>query len=120
MGRSTSWTSFATGQNAQKGSRCSNEALPTTALAHLADTHLQRMHGRETDPSRAGRNAVTLLQGARSALRLLGASDKRKLAVVTSIQAATSLLDLAGVLLLGTVGALAVTTVQGSEPPPAV
>jgi len=40
--------------------------------------------------------------------------------IVTLVQIGTSLLDLIGVLLLGLVGALAVTTIQGSPPPPAV
>lgn len=54
-----------------------------------------------------------------SALRLLNSRDRRKLVFVTVVQIATSLLDLIGVLLLGLVGALAVTTVQ-SQPPPNV
>jgi len=50
-------------------------------------------------------------------LRLLSPRDRRLLGFSLAIQTATSLLDLAGVLLLGLVGALSVTVVQ-SQPPP--
>lgn len=53
-------------------------------------------------------------------LALLSGRDKRRLALATGIQAASSLLDLLGVLLLGLVGALAITTVQGQSPPTAI
>ena len=54
----------------------------------------------------------------KEALALLTRRDRRLFGVSILIQMATSLLDLAGVLLLGLVGALAVTTVQ-SQPTPA-
>lgn len=56
----------------------------------------------------------------RESLRLLDPSDRQKLLLATGAQVATSLLDLIGVLLLGLVGALAVTTVQSQPPPTAV
>jgi ABC-type multidrug transport system fused ATPase/permease subunit len=62
---------------------------------------------------------VTVRQAIRSALNLLSRRDQRLLGVAVLIQMCTSILDLAGVLLIGLVGALAVTTVQ-SQPPPAV
>lgn len=55
----------------------------------------------------------------REALQLLTMRDRRLLLVAIVIQMATSLLDLVGVLLLGLVGALAVTTVQ-SQPAPTI
>lgn len=61
---------------------------------------------------------VTVRQAIRSSLSLLTSRDRRLLGVSIAIQMATSLLDLIGVLLIGLVGALAVTTVQ-SQPPPA-
>lgn len=62
---------------------------------------------------------MTLRKAVANSLRLLSARDRRKLLLVTGVQISTSFLDLVGVLLLGLVGALAVTTVQGM-PPPAV
>ena len=58
-------------------------------------------------------------EAIRQSLALLNSRDRRLLLVAIAIQMATSLLDLVGVLLLGLVGALAVTTVQ-SQPPPAI
>ena len=58
-------------------------------------------------------------EAVKKALALLTKRDRRLLGVSIVIQMATSLLDLAGVLLLGLVGALAVTTVQ-SQPAPAI
>lgn len=58
-------------------------------------------------------------EAVRQSLALLTRRDRRLLGVSISIQMASSLLDLAGVLLLGLVGALAVTTVQ-SQPTPAL
>lgn len=55
----------------------------------------------------------------RSAFALLSPRDRRLLRVSMVIQMATSLLDLAGILLIGLVGALSVTTIQ-SQPPPSV
>lgn len=54
------------------------------------------------------------------ALALLSKRDRRLLGMAMLIQVATSLLDLVGILLLGLVGALAVTTVQSLPPPDAV
>ena len=53
-----------------------------------------------------------------NSLRLLNRRDRRLLSLAALIQIGTSVLDLVGVLLIGLVGALAVTTVQ-SQPPPA-
>ena len=49
---------------------------------------------------------------------LLSRRDKKLLSIATLIQMGTSALDLVGVLLIGLVGALSVTTIQ-SQPPPA-
>lgn len=62
---------------------------------------------------------VRVGQAIRSALRLLNHRDRSLLGLSVAIQMATSFLDLVGVLLIGLVGALAVTTVQ-SQPPPEV
>ena len=55
----------------------------------------------------------------RQCLHLLRRRDQHRLVLVTVVQIFTSLLDLIGVLLIGLVGALAVTIVQ-SQPPPSV
>ncbi len=60
---------------------------------------------------------MTVRQAVRSALNLLSRRDRRLLGLSIVIQMATSLLDLLGVLLIGLVGALAVTTVQSLPPP---
>lgn len=62
---------------------------------------------------------MTVRQGVSKALGLLSGRDRRLLWVAMGIQMSTSLLDVAGVFLLGLVGALAVTTVQ-SQPPPTI
>ena len=54
----------------------------------------------------------------RRSLALLTSRDRRLLSLSTGIQMSTALLDLLGVILVGLVGALSVTTVQ-SQPPPA-
>lgn len=61
---------------------------------------------------------MTVRQAIGRALGLLNRRDRRLLGLSVVIQMSTSLLDLVGVLLVGMVGALAVTTVQ-SQPPPA-
>lgn len=61
---------------------------------------------------------MSVRQAVRQALQLLSLRDRRLLAVASLIQIFTSVLDLIGVLLIGLVGALAVTTIQ-SQPPPA-
>ena len=61
---------------------------------------------------------MTVRQSIKASLGLLNRRDRRLLGVSVIIQMATSLLDLIGVLLLGLVAALAVTTVQ-SQPAPA-
>ena len=63
---------------------------------------------------------MTVRQGVVKAFALLSVRDRRLLGVSLLIQMATSLLDVAGVILLGLVGALAVTTVQSQPPPSAV
>lgn len=62
---------------------------------------------------------VSVRDAIRRSLALLSQRDRRLLGLSVLIQMATSLLDLVGVLLIGLVGALAVTTVQ-SQPPPDV
>jgi len=62
---------------------------------------------------------VKVREAVRESLALLTQRDRRLLVVAIVIQMLTSLLDLLGVLLLGLVGALAVTTVQ-SQPAPAL
>jgi ABC-type multidrug transport system fused ATPase/permease subunit len=63
---------------------------------------------------------MSVVTSIRLALRLLAPRDRRLLLLAASIQMMTSALDLIGVLLLGLVGALAVTTVQSLPPPEAV
>lgn len=63
---------------------------------------------------------MTLRLALARSLALLSSRDRRKLLAVSLVQVGTSLLDLLGVLLLGLVGALAVTTIQGAPPPPPV
>lgn len=62
---------------------------------------------------------MTVRQAIRESLRLLTRRDRRLLAVATIFQMATSLLDLVGVLLIGIVGAMSVTLIEG-QPPPAL
>lgn len=61
---------------------------------------------------------MKVIQAVRSALSLLDRRDRRLLIVAGAFQMSMSVLDLVGVLLIGLVGALAVTTIQ-SQPPPA-
>lgn len=63
---------------------------------------------------------MTVRSAVSSALGLLSRRDRRLLGFSIAIQMATALLDLVGVLLIGLVGALAVTTVQSEPPPEAV
>lgn len=63
---------------------------------------------------------MTVRQAIRTSLSLLNRRDRRLLGLSIVVQMATSVLDLAGVLLLGLVGALAVTVVQSQPPPSAV
>ena len=63
---------------------------------------------------------MSVKEAIRKSLGLLSSRDRRLLVLTMAIQVATSALDLAGVLLLGLVGALAVTTVQSQPAPPAV
>ncbi len=63
---------------------------------------------------------MTVREAIARSLGLLSHRDRRLLAVSIAIQMASSLLDLAGVLLLGLVAALAVTVVQSQPPPPSV
>ena len=62
-------------------------------------------------------SGVNVRRAIKSALDLLSRRDQRLLGISVAIQMATSVLDLLGVLLIGIVGALAVTTIQ-SQPPP--
>lgn len=52
-----------------------------------------------------------------ASLRLLSIRDRRRLGLVTAAQMSTAFLDLAGVLLLGLVTALAVAGMSGTQPP---
>lgn len=61
---------------------------------------------------------MTTSVAIRSAMQLLSLRDRRLLIVSMAIQVMTALLDLLGVILIGLVGALAVTVVQ-SQPAPA-
>jgi ATP-binding cassette subfamily C protein len=51
-----------------------------------------------------------------NALKILDSADRKKLFIVTIFQSALAFLDLAGVALVGLVGALAVTGVQSMNP----
>jgi ABC-type multidrug transport system fused ATPase/permease subunit len=62
---------------------------------------------------------MTVRMAVKSALALLTQRDRRLLLLSIAIQMATSALDLLGVLLIGLVGALSVTTIQ-SQPAPSV
>lgn len=63
---------------------------------------------------------MNVQQAVSSSLGLLTMHNRRKLAGVTLAQMATSFLDLLGVVLLGALGALAVSIIQGTAPPPAI
>lgn len=63
---------------------------------------------------------MSIPTAVRQSLNLLSRRDRRLLLLAQVIQVSTSLLDLVGILLLGLVGALAVTTVQSLPPPSAV
>lgn len=63
---------------------------------------------------------MTVYQVAKQSLRLLNDRDRNKLVAITSIQVTLALFDLFGVLLLGLVGTLAVTTIQALPAPSAV
>ncbi len=60
---------------------------------------------------------MSIREAVSAALRLLDRRDQRLLVLATVIQIAVSLLDLLGVVLLGGVGALALSSVQGQAPP---
>jgi ABC-type multidrug transport system fused ATPase/permease subunit len=63
---------------------------------------------------------VTVRLAVRKALGLLAPRDRRLLRLALMLQVSTSMLDLLGVLLIGLVGALAITTVQSQPIPPAI
>lgn len=58
-----------------------------------------------------------LAEAVRTSLRLLDRRDRRLLGAAIAAQMSTSLLDLVGVILLGVVGALAVSAGNGQAPP---
>ena len=60
---------------------------------------------------------MTVRQAIKASLGLLTGRDRKLLGAAILIQMLTSTLDLVGVLLIGLVGALSVTTIQ-SQPPP--
>ncbi len=60
---------------------------------------------------------MTVREVLRASLRLLERRDRRLLALAIAIQMTTALLDLLGVVLIGAVGALSVTSLQGQAPP---
>ncbi len=63
---------------------------------------------------------TTVREAIKAALGLLTAADRRRYRLVVAAQMLTSLLDLAGVLLVGLVGVLAAASIQGTPPPDAV
>jgi ABC-type multidrug transport system fused ATPase/permease subunit len=63
---------------------------------------------------------MSVREAIRASLGLLTPRDRRLLLVAMALQVLSSALDLVGVLLLGLVGALAVTTIQSSPPPQVV
>jgi ABC-type multidrug transport system fused ATPase/permease subunit len=60
---------------------------------------------------------MTIREAVRASLQLLSRRDRRLLGAAMVAQMLTSILDLLGVLLLGMVGALAVSAVDGRTPP---
>lgn len=60
---------------------------------------------------------MTIMEAIRASLRLMRPRDRRLLVVAVGLQMAVSLLDLIGVTLIGLMGALALSTVQGQSPP---
>lgn len=62
---------------------------------------------------------MSVREALKASLGLLTSRDKRLLLLAMALQVASSALDLVGVLLMGLVGALAVTTIQ-SQPAPQV
>jgi ABC-type multidrug transport system fused ATPase/permease subunit len=63
---------------------------------------------------------TTVREAVKAALGLLTAQDRRRYRLVVVAQMLTSFLDLAGVMLVGLVGVLAVASIQGIPPPDAV
>ena len=63
---------------------------------------------------------TTVREAIKAALGLLTAADRRRYRLVVAAQMLTSFLDLAGVLLVGLVGVLAASSIQGTPPPDAV
>lgn len=63
---------------------------------------------------------MTIRQAIRASLGLFDARDRRLLGVAIAVQMATALLDLAGVALIGLVGALSIAIVRNEEPPQSV
>ena len=60
---------------------------------------------------------MTLTEAIRASLSLLNSRDRRLLGLAVLAQMATSVLDLAGVALLGAVGAVGVSIIGGNAPP---
>ena len=60
---------------------------------------------------------MNVRESIRASLSLLSARDRRRLVAVSILQMSTSLLDLLGVLLIGLVTALAVSSVSGGSTP---
>jgi ABC-type multidrug transport system fused ATPase/permease subunit len=60
---------------------------------------------------------MTLTEAIRASLNLLDRRDRRLLGLAVLAQTATSVLDLAGVAMLGLVGAVAVSIIGGNPPP---
>lgn len=63
---------------------------------------------------------MKLAESIRGSLGFLSRRDRRLLLLATVVQMSIALLDLVGVILLGSVGAIAVAAGQGQTPPPAV
>lgn len=63
---------------------------------------------------------MTPYQSVAACLRLLPARDRGRLGLIVLLQSATSVMDLAGVLTLGIVAALAVSSATGTEAPSSI
>lgn len=63
---------------------------------------------------------MTIRRTIRASLGLLDRRDRRFLGIAIAVQMATSLLDLAGVTLIGLVGALSIATVREERPPQSI
>ena len=63
------------------------------------------------------KSKMSVIEGVRFALDLLSARDQRRLVVVVVLQAGLAFLDLAGILIIGVVAALAASEATGQQTP---